>query len=42
MHRMAALFAIGGVVGICILGYFFGAESRPDFLDPRHKHGRWI
>jgi hypothetical protein len=39
---MAALFAIGGLVGICILGYFFGAESRPEFLDPRKKLRRWI
>jgi hypothetical protein len=39
---MAGLFAVGGVVAICILGYFFGAESRPDFLDLREKHDRWV
>jgi hypothetical protein len=39
---MAALFAIGGLVAICILGYFFGAESRPEIKDPRIKPRRWV
>src|SRR4051794_1081688 len=29
-------------VGLCILGGLFGAESRPDFLDPRTKHRPFV
>ena len=39
---MAAAFLIIGIPLFCLLAYWFGAESRPDFLDPRTKHGRWI
>jgi hypothetical protein len=39
-HEMAALFYIVGLPLLAFLGYWFGAESRPDFLDPRRKHGR--
>ena len=37
------VFLGGIVVAIAaFLAYRFGAESRPDFLDPRRKHGRWL
>jgi hypothetical protein len=39
---MSALFILVGVPLFCFLCHWFGAESRPDFLDPRVKHGRWI
>ena len=29
-------------VALCVAGGLFGAESRPDFLDPRTKHGPFI
>jgi hypothetical protein len=40
---MLAMFAIfAGVVLLLLLMGWLGAESRPDFLDPRKKHGPFI
>ena len=38
---MALIIGIALVL-FAFIAYLFGAESRPDFLDPRRKHGRWI
>ncbi len=35
-----AIFA--GFALLLILMGFFGAESRPDFLDPNEKHGSFV
>ena len=34
-----ALALLVGIALLFVLIDRFGAESRPDFLDPRHKHG---
>jgi hypothetical protein len=40
---MLAMFAIfAGFVLLLLLMGWLGAESRPDFLDPRKKHGPFI
>ena len=39
---MTTALVIVAVPVFSFLAYFLGAESRPDFLDPRTKHGRWI
>jgi hypothetical protein len=40
MLEILAILAV--LAAILILVGFFGAESRPDFLDPRRKHGPFI
>jgi hypothetical protein len=35
------LILVGFVVLLLLMGRF-GAESRPDFLDPRRKHGPFV
>ena len=35
---MELLLISVGLLVICVAGGLFGAETRPDFLDPRVKH----
>jgi hypothetical protein len=39
---LPALLILAGFVLLMLLMGRFGAESRPDFLDPRKKHGPFI
>jgi hypothetical protein len=36
------LLALAGFIVLILIGGWLGAESRPDFLDPRRKHGPFI
>jgi hypothetical protein len=36
---LPALAILAGIALLLVLIDRFGAESRPDFLDPRRKHG---
>jgi hypothetical protein len=42
-HKMLPAFLIlAGFVLLLLFMGWFGAESRPDFLDPRRKHGPFV
>jgi hypothetical protein len=39
---LPTLLTLAGFVLLLLLSGRFGAESRPDFLDPRKKHGPFV
>jgi hypothetical protein len=39
---LPTLLVLVGFVVLILLSGWLGAESRPDFLDPRKKHGPFI
>ena len=39
---LPALFILAGFVLLLLAMGWLGAESRPDFLDPRKKHGPFV
>jgi hypothetical protein len=39
---LPAILILAGFVALLLMMGWFGAESRPDFLDPRKKHGPFI
>ena len=39
---LPTLLTVAGFVLLLLLSGRFGAESRPDFLDPREKHGPFV
>jgi hypothetical protein len=39
---LPALLILAGLVVLLLLMGRFAAESRPDFLDPRRKHGPFL
>jgi hypothetical protein len=39
---LPALLILAGLVVLLLLMGWLGAESRPDFLDPRKKHGPFL
>jgi hypothetical protein len=39
---LAPLLILAGFVLLLVLMGWLGAESRPDFLDPRRKHGPFV
>ena len=39
---LPTLIAIVGFVVLMLLSGWLGTESRPDFLDPRRKHGPFV
>jgi hypothetical protein len=39
---LPALLILAGIVVLLLLMGWLGAESRPDFLDPRKKHGPFL
>jgi hypothetical protein len=39
---LPTILALTGFVVLILLSGWLGAESRPDFLDPRKKHGPFI
>lgn len=42
METIATLLIVAALPLFSILAYFFGAESRPQFLDLRIRPRRWI
>ena len=41
-HMLFEIAVVVVFVGGCILGGLYGAESRPDFVDPRVKHEPFV
>jgi hypothetical protein len=39
---LPTLLTLAGFIVLILLSGRFGAESRPDFLDPREKHGTFL
>jgi hypothetical protein len=39
---LPTLLTLAGFVVLILISGWLGAESRPDFLDPRKKHGPFI
>jgi hypothetical protein len=39
---LVGLLILAGFAALLLLMGWFGAESRPDFIDPRKKHGPFM